>query len=115
MMDWDAAVAHALTLPGCEMALFYGKPAVRVASNGRAFLSPGNEPATSFCVQIDIDTVAMLIETDPDSFFQTPHYNGYGAVLVRYESPDLYRVKAMIERARDQAASRPAARPRKKK
>lgn len=112
--DWDSLVAFALDLPGTHLALSYGKPAVKIAANDRAFLSGSREPG-SFVLQIDQDTKAMLIETDPDTFWETPHYQGWPSLLVRYDSVDQERVKTMIERARDQAAARPAARPRKKK
>ena len=49
-MTLDEAVAFALTLPGTELSTSYGKPAVKVASNGRAFLFPSHEPDTSFGV-----------------------------------------------------------------
>ncbi len=110
---WDAVVTFALSLPNTELASAYGKPAAKTASNQRAFVSPSREP-DSFVLQIDHDTKAMLIETDPDSFWQTPHYHGWPSLLVRYDSADPDRVQAMIERARDQAAAKPPARPRKK-
>ena len=34
----------------------------------------------------------MLKETDPDTFWQTPHYEGWPGVLVRYGSADPERV-----------------------
>ena len=114
-IDWDAAVAHALSLPGTALSTSYGQPAVKVASNGRAFLHTGHEADTSFVIAIDLDTVELLKETDPATFWQTPHYEGWPAVLVRYDSPDPPRVRAMIERSRDWVAARPKAKPRKKK
>lgn len=62
--SWDEAVAFALTLPGTELSTSYGLPAVKV--NGRAFLYAGHEAKDSFGVAIDLDTVEMLKETDPD-------------------------------------------------
>ena len=114
-MTWDEAVAFALSLPDTELATSYGQPAVKVASNGRAFLNTGHEPDTSFLVALDVDSIEVLKETDPATFWQTPHYEGYGAVLVRYDSPDDERVREIIERSRDQTAARPKARPRKRK
>ena len=76
-MTWDEAVAFALTLPDTELGTSYGKPAVKVASNGRAFLFPSHEPDTSFAVAIDLDTIEILKETDPETFWQTPHYEGW--------------------------------------
>ena len=112
--SWDDAVACALALPGTELSTSYGKPAVRVAANGRAFLHVGREPDTSFVVEIDRDTVEILKETDPDSFWQTAHYQGWPAVLVRYDSADPERVHDVIARAHEQAAARKPARARRK-
>jgi hypothetical protein len=113
MKDWDEAVAFALSLPGAELSTSYGKPAVKV--NGRAFLFPSHEADTSFAISIDLDTVEILKETDPDTFWQTAHYEGWPGILVRYDSADPQRVRAMIERSRDWNAARPRPRPRKKK
>lgn len=111
LQDWPGVTAFALALPDTVAATHYGGPAVKIASNGRAFLSIGREP-DSFVLAIDRDTKDVLLETDPDSFWQTPHYEGWPAVLVRYGSTDPDRVRAMIVRARDQAAARKPARPR---
>jgi hypothetical protein len=114
-MTFDEAVAFALTLPGTELGKSYGKPAVKVATNDRAFLFPSHEPDTSFGVAIDLDTIEILKETDPDTFWQTPHYVGWEGVLVRYDSTDEERVREVIGRSRDWAAAKPKARPRKRK
>jgi len=111
--SWEKAVAFALTLPGTELSTSYGKPAVKV--NGRAFLYTGHEAKTSFGVGIDMDSVEILKETDPDTFWQTPHYEGWPAVLIRYDSADPERVRSVIERSRDWTAAKPPPRPRKRK
>lgn len=114
-MTFDEAVAFALTLPEAELGTSYGKPAVKVASNGRAFLFPSHEADTSFGVAIDLDTIEMLKATDPDSFWQTPHYEGWEGILIRYETTDPERVRQVIERARDWVAAKPKPRPRKRR
>ena len=114
-MTFDEAVAHALMLPDTERGTSYGKPAVKVSSNGRAFLFPSHEPETSFGVAIDLDTIEILKETDPDTFWQTPHYVGWEGVLIRYDGPDEERVRDVIGRSRDFVAAKPPAKPRKRK
>ena len=114
-MTFDEAVAFALTLPDTELGTSYGKPAVKVASNGRAFLFPSHEADTSFGVAIDLDTIEMLKETDPGTFWQTPHYAGWEGVLIRYASKDEARVREVIGRSRDWVAAKPKAKPRKRK
>ncbi len=112
--SWEKAVAFALSLPDTILSTSYGKPAVKVASNGRAFLYTGHEDQTSFGVAIDLDTIEMLKETDPDTFWQTPHYEGWPAVLIRFDSPDPERVRSVIERSRYWTAAMKPARARKK-
>ena len=104
--SFDEAVAFALTLPDTELSTSYGKPAVKVKSNGRAFLYTGHEHQESFGIAIDMEMIEILKETDPDTFFQTPHYEGWPAVLVRFGSKDPERVRAMIERSRDWTAAK---------
>jgi hypothetical protein len=113
MKDWDEAAAFALSLPDTELSTSYGQKAVKV--NGRAFLYASREADTSFGLSLDLDTIEMLKETDPDTWWQTPHYEGWPGVLVRYGSKDPERVRAIILRSRDWNAARPKVRPRKKK
>jgi hypothetical protein len=112
MKDWNEPVAFALSLPDTELSTSYDMPAVKV--NGRAVLYTSREADTSFGISIDLDTIEILKETDPDTFWQTPHYEGWPGVLVRYGSADPERVRAMIERSREWNAARPKPRPRKK-
>ena len=114
-MTFDEAVAFALTLPGTERGTSYGKPAVKVALNGRAFLFPSHEANTSFGVAIDLDTIEILKATDPDTFWQTPHYVGWEGVLIRYDSKDNERVRDVIARSKEFVAAKPKPRPRKRK
>lgn len=109
MLDWHAVVAHALSLSGTEATTYYGAPSVKV--NDRAILAPGREDG-SFCLMVDLDTVEMLKETDPDTYWQTPHYEGWPGVLVRFDTADPERVLAMIEASHAWNAARP--KPRKK-
>ena len=114
-MTFDDAVAFALTLPDTELGTSYGKPAVKIASNGRAFLFPSHETATSFGIAIDLDTIEILKETDRDTFWQSPHYAGWEGVLIRYDSKDEDRVRDVIARSHNWVAAKARAKPRKRK
>lgn len=94
--DWDTLVAFALTLPDTYLESFYGDLCPKV--NKRAFVSPGRE-AGSFHVLAPPEEKAVLLETDPDTFWQTAHYEGWPGVLVRYGSADQERVRTVIRRA----------------
>lgn len=110
-MTWDEAVAHALTLDGAERSTSYRQPAMK--ANGRAFLNVGHEPDTSFCLQLDMGLIDMLLETHPETFWKTPHYEGHAAVLVRYDTPDDELVRRMIQRGWERAKAKPPPRPRR--
>lgn len=112
-LDWDQAMAFALSLPDTELSTSYGQPAVKVKSNGRAFLYPSHEADTSFGVAIDLDTIEILKATEPATYWQTPHYEGWPGVLVRYDGDDSDRVRDVIARSRDWTAARPPVRARK--
>jgi hypothetical protein len=114
-MTWEEVVAFALSLPDTEPGTSYGKPAVKVASNARAFLFPSHEADTSFGLAMDLDTIEMLKETEPETYWQTPHYEGWEGVLVRYDSKDPDRVRETIRRSLDWTAAKPKARPRTRK
>ncbi|MFD1612463.1 MmcQ/YjbR family DNA-binding protein [Sphingomonas tabacisoli] len=96
MRDWDEVVAFALALRDTELSTSYGKPAVKV--NGKAFVYPGREVG-SFAIASPLPEKELLMETDPDTFWETDHYRGWPAVLVRFGSADRERIEAVITRA----------------
>jgi hypothetical protein len=114
-MTWDEAVEFALSLPDTELSTSYGQPAVKLRSNGRTFLFAGRETDTSFGIAIDLDTIDMLKETEPETYWQTSHYEGWPGILVRYDSKDDERVRDMIGQSREWMAAKPRTRPRKRK
>jgi hypothetical protein len=110
-LTWDDVVAHALSLPDTALTTYFGGPAVK--ANDRPVVTPSREP-DSFCLHIDKDKVEMLMEIDPDTFWQTPHYQGYPALLVRYDSANRELVLDQIAASRDWAMARPKPKPRKR-
>jgi len=110
---WEEVEAFALTLPGTERGTSYRMPTVKVAANGRGFVWTGHEAETSFAIWAEPGGAEMLIETDPDTFWQSPHYVGSDAVLVRYSSDDPERVRYVIEQAYALVSAMKPARKRK--
>lgn len=96
MNGWHEVEAFALTLPAAEVSTSYRQPAIKV--DGKAFVSAGREP-DSFHVRSPHDEKAVLIETDPATFWQTAHYEGWPGLLVRYGSADPERVRLVVTRA----------------
>jgi hypothetical protein len=94
--DWDDVVTFAYALPDVEMAPFYGTPCPKVS--GKAFVSPGRGVG-SFHVMCPQEEKQFLLESDPDIFWQTPHYEGWPGLLVRFGSADPDRIANIIRRA----------------
>ena len=113
LADWPQLFAFARSLPGAEEGVYYGHPAVRAANNRRVFVTPSRE-AGSFVLHIDRDHKAMLLDIDPDRFWETAHFNNWPALLVKYGGNEDGLVSEWIARALELAAARPAARPRKR-
>ncbi|SFG18757.1 hypothetical protein SAMN05518801_109132 [Novosphingobium sp. CF614] len=101
--NWDEVIAFALSLPGTSMAPHFGTPCPKV--NSKAFATPSRE-SDSFHVPTPHQEKEILIETDPDTFWQTDHYRGWPGVLVRFGSVDPERVEQVIRRAWWDKASR---------
>ena len=111
--SWEKARDFALALPGTQRQS--GRmESVTIAANGRFFVFEGREPDTSFAVAIDLGTVEMLKETEPETYWQSRHYEGWPGILVRYDSPDPERVRRVIEQAHEQATAKKPVRKRKK-
>ncbi len=94
--DWDEVTTFALGLQGTELGTSWGSPSVKF--RGRAFLYHGREEG-SFAVASPLVEKALLIETEPETFWETPHFHGWPAVLVRYGSASRERIEAVIKRA----------------
>jgi len=112
---WDEAVAYALTLPGVKMGAG-AKGSTSPQIRGQQLVSQGRAP-DSYVLRASRGEILVLKETDPDTFWQTPQYEGWPTVLVNAENADPERLKLLIERAwwdrasRTQRAAREGARP----
>lgn len=94
--DWNDVAAFALTLPATEASTSYGQPAIK--TRGKLICSTGHE-AGSFHVAVPHDEKAILIDSDPGTFWQTAHYANWPGLLVRYGSADPDRIRIVLTRA----------------
>jgi hypothetical protein len=83
MADWETVRELALRFPGAEEDTSHSQPAFRVRGKLFVWMSPHEKGA--LCVRVDPDEKDFLLESNPDAYFSTPHYEGYPAVLVRLE------------------------------
>lgn len=95
-MTRDQMFACALEQPGAEDSTLHGGRCVRV--RGHWIVNESREP-DALALALDLETLAFLMETEPGTYFQTPHYQGWPAVLVRYEAADDDRLSEQIEKA----------------
>lgn len=95
-MTRDQMFACALEQPGAEDSTLHGGRCVRV--RGHWIVNESRE-ADALALALDLETLAFLMETEPGTYFQTPHYQGWPAVLVRYALADDDRLREQIEKA----------------
>ena len=95
-MTRDEMFAYALRQPGAEDSTLHGGRCVRV--RGRWIVNGSREP-DALALALDLDTVAFLKATEPETYFQTPHFEGWPAVLVRPERADDGRLREQIDKA----------------
>jgi len=102
-MTRDEMFAYALTQPGAEDSTLHGGRCIRVRGHWIV-----NEPREPDCLALalDLGTVAFLMETEPGTYFQTPHFEGWPAVLVRHEAADDERLREQIDKAWARRATR---------
>ena len=95
-MTRDEMFAYALSLPDTVDSTLFDARCIRL--RGQWIVNESREP-DALAVALDLDTVAFLKETDPAVYFQTPHYEGWPAVLVRYAVADDARLREQIDKA----------------
>lgn len=100
--DIDRVARLAAHLPAVEIAGWHGTPSLKVA--GKSFVR-SKEPGV-LVVMCPLGLKEALIEADPDRYFETPHYSGWPALLVRMDRVDDETLRDRIEYAWREKASR---------
>jgi hypothetical protein len=94
----DAATARRLAeaLPDVEAGTSYGTPSWKVRGK---FFARLRDDDTVLVAKVEKGEKQLLIEAEPDVFFETPHYQGYGYFLVRLANIDEEELAEVIEDA----------------
>ncbi len=95
-MIFDDVVQIATQLPGVEESTSYGTPALKVR---KKFMARLREEDVLVLVQVDDIEQRMLMETKPDVYFKTPHYEGYPSILIRLSRVDPAELGDLIEQS----------------
>ena len=102
-MTRDEMFAYALTQPGAEDSTLHGGRCIRVRGH---WIVNANQDPHALALALDLGTVAFLMETEPQTYFQTPHFEGWPAVLVRFAAADDSRLREQIDPAWARRATR---------
>jgi hypothetical protein len=87
--------AAAAALPGIEESTSYGTPALKV----RGKLVARMKDRDTLVVRCLIDEKEFLLEADPRIYFETDHYKGWPAMLVRLRRIGEAELRLRLERA----------------
>jgi hypothetical protein len=89
------AIAASTALPGIEAGTSYGTPGLKVAGK---FLARMKDEET-LVVRCPLEEKSFLMQADPAIFYETDHYTGYPAVLVRLDAADDAAIAGRLEAA----------------
>jgi hypothetical protein len=87
--------AAAAGLPEVEESTSYGKPALKLR---KKFLC-GVKDADTVVLMCPIEEKELLIEAAPEFYFETDHYKGWPAILVRIHLIPLDELALRLSRA----------------
>jgi hypothetical protein len=93
MATFEDVRALAIDLPGAEESTSFGTPAFKVRKKLFARL---REEGEVLVVKIDRDERDALIESEPDVYFVTAHYENYGYVLVRLDAVERDHLREIL-------------------
>lgn len=71
-------------LPGIETATSYGTPSLKV--KGKSFVRMKERMDGVLVVMVPLGLKEALIEAEPEKYFETQHYAGWPAMLVRLDA-----------------------------
>jgi hypothetical protein len=94
MPTWDDVVEIGGALPGVEASTWYRTPALKVRGKGFARLRTEAEGLLVLMCPLD-EKQALLASGDP-AFTTTPHYDGYGSILVDLDRIDRERLVELV-------------------
>ena len=86
MATWESLVEFAKTLPEVEESTWFNSPSLKV--RGKGFIRLRSEAEGGVVVMCSLDEKEALLQSGDAAFYTTPHYDGYGAILVDLDAAD---------------------------
>lgn len=78
MPTWETVCELGAELPEVEIGTWYGTPALKVRGKGFARLRDDG----ALVVMVDVIEREALMQSEPETFYVTPHYEDYPAMLI---------------------------------
>jgi hypothetical protein len=95
--DWDDVRAIVSGFPEVE-ASAQGRPAWRV--RGKLFAWEARErDGGGLAVRVDREEKQLILDSNPEVYFASPHYRGYPGVQIRVEHIDREELRMRLEDA----------------
>jgi hypothetical protein len=94
---WDDVVAIGTALPEVEESTWFNTPSLKV--RGKGFARLRTEAEGGLVLVCGLDEKAALLASGEPAFFTTPHYDGYGAILVDLDKVERRQLVELVEDA----------------
>lgn len=92
---FERVAGLAAHLPGVERGTSYGTPALKV--RGKSFCRLKEQMDGVAVMMVPLGLKEALMEAEPEKYFETPHYTGWPAMLVRLDAVDDDELKMRLE------------------
>jgi hypothetical protein len=97
MPTWRDAIAMAKKLPKVEVSTWYRTPGLKVAGKGFARLR--TEAEGGLVLMCSLEEKERLLESGEPAYYTTPHYDGYGAIIVDLKTISRDALRELIVQA----------------
>ena len=97
MSDWKTVRALALALPGVEEDVS-GRTTYRVRGKLFAWMARERDGG-GLAVRVDRDEKQLILDSNTEVYFTSPHYNGYPGVQIRLEAIERDELRERLEDA----------------
>ncbi|WP_028937447.1 MmcQ/YjbR family DNA-binding protein [Pseudonocardia spinosispora] len=96
-LTWPDVVAIGLSLPEVEESTSYRTPALKV--NGKSFARLRDEAEGGLVVMCSLEEKDALLASGDSAYYTTPHYDGYGAILIDLAEADPDQLRELLTEA----------------
>ena len=97
MVDWDTVRELALALPEAEES---SEDRVAFRVRGKLFAWAARErDGGGLGIRVERDEKQLILDSNPDAYFSSPHYEGWPGVQVRLEAIDREELRERLEEA----------------